>query len=88
LVRDSSQTRRSFVVHYSTAAHYKRRSGTMQMKAGGSQPQPIWNETAEIIKSNGARGFQAPLKGIQPDRLPLKSRLRTTARRWWKRLRR
>ncbi|HSR54057.1 MAG TPA: phytanoyl-CoA dioxygenase family protein [Acidobacteriota bacterium] len=87
LVKDASKTRRSFVVHYSTVGNYRKRGGTMKLKGGRPQPEPLWNETSEIIEQDGARGFEAPLKDLHPDNLPLKSRLRSTAKRWLRKLR-
>jgi hypothetical protein len=60
-IDNPARTRKSFVVHYSTAANYKSRTARMQVRRNGE-----WNliarTTNRVIERNGARGLDGPLR--------------------------
>jgi hypothetical protein len=70
-VTNPASTRKSFVVHYSTAAHYTSRTLDMHVRsdAGGA---PAWKKvsgtTSDRIERNGCIGLDAPLRGVRCER--------------------
>jgi ectoine hydroxylase-related dioxygenase (phytanoyl-CoA dioxygenase family) len=70
-VNDDSQTRKSYVVHYSTAAHYTSRRATMKMKLI-EKGQEVWRgvggTTSRTIESNGCLGVDNPLREMKVPR--------------------
>jgi phytanoyl-CoA hydroxylase len=60
-IQDLTATRKSFVVHYSTAATYHERRGRMQVREHG-QMKLLRASTAAIAQVPGARGFDNPMK--------------------------
>lgn len=66
-VEDESLTRKSFVVHYSTGAHYRSRTATMQMKSlenGDAIMRPIKGTTDHRFEVDGCIGLDNPLRYI------------------------
>lgn len=64
-VRDESATRKSFVVHYSSASTYHSRSITVaDPLPGGGESERVM-ETHELLEKDGCRGFQNPMLGQQ-----------------------
>ena len=59
-LRDPSQTRRSFVVHYSTAANYHGRQASFRVAKNGAFKM-VSRRTEKIIERPGARGLASPL---------------------------
>jgi ectoine hydroxylase-related dioxygenase (phytanoyl-CoA dioxygenase family) len=67
-IEDKSRTRRSFVVHYSTAANYKSRRASMRVRNGDGWATPR-RSTDLVVERNGARGLENPHAGSdQPAR--------------------
>ena len=61
---DPSLTRRSFVVHYTTRAHYPRqRQNVLVPGAPGEAPKSRTFGTDTLLEVEGARGFDNPLRG-------------------------
>lgn len=62
-VRDPARSRRSFVVHFSTAGTYPLRSITVaEPRPDGGDDFRIW-ETDRLLERDGRRGFDNPLRG-------------------------
>jgi ectoine hydroxylase-related dioxygenase (phytanoyl-CoA dioxygenase family) len=61
-IENRATTRKSFVVHYSTAADYKSRTARMQVRDGESW-RMVAHRTDTIIERDGARGLDGPLHG-------------------------
>lgn len=62
-VRDPARTRKSFVVHFSTAGTYASRSITVaEPRPEGGDDPVIW-ETRSLLERGERRGFENPLKG-------------------------
>lgn len=62
-VADPARTRKSFVVHFSTAGTYPRRSITVaEPRPDGGDDFRIW-ETDRLLERDGRRGFENPLRG-------------------------
>ena len=62
-VRDPTRTRKSFVVHFSTAGTYPRRSITVaEPRADGGDEFVVW-ETDRLLERGARRGFDNPLRG-------------------------
>jgi phytanoyl-CoA hydroxylase len=61
-IQSPGRTRKSFVVHYSTAADYKSRTARMQVRDGESW-RMVAHRTDTIIERDGARGLDSPLHG-------------------------
>jgi phytanoyl-CoA hydroxylase len=55
-------TRKSFVVHYSTAANYRRRTSSLQIR-DGDRMRTTMNTTSTIVETPHARGLDSPTKG-------------------------
>lgn len=68
-VADNALTRRSFVVHYSTAAGYLERSASMRVRspAGGDKWKVVEGTTTRRIERDGCVGLDAPLRGSRPE---------------------
>jgi phytanoyl-CoA hydroxylase len=60
-IQNPERTRKSFVVHYSTAADYKSRTARMQMRDGDSL-RTVARGTEKVIERDGARGLDSPLR--------------------------
>jgi hypothetical protein len=69
-IRNKQQTRKSFVVHYSTAADYKSRTATMDVRDGNGW-RTIARTTSTIIERDGARGLDSPRRGPAPRAEPV-----------------
>ncbi|MEP7010411.1 MAG: phytanoyl-CoA dioxygenase family protein [Acidobacteriota bacterium] len=70
-VADPDRTRKSFVVHFSSADRYKlRRQGIVEFLNDGDQRVERHRilETEEILERPGARGFASPMVGYEPPR--------------------
>jgi ectoine hydroxylase-related dioxygenase (phytanoyl-CoA dioxygenase family) len=70
VVRDPARTRKSFVVHFSSLAHFKlRRQSLVETLTGPDGAivarQRIF-ETETLLTADGARGFDNPVKGYRP----------------------
>jgi ectoine hydroxylase-related dioxygenase (phytanoyl-CoA dioxygenase family) len=67
-VQNPNATRKSFVTHYSTSAHYNSRRATMRMKVG--PPESPWRTvsatTYDVIEANGCKGIDNPLRRLDP----------------------
>jgi ectoine hydroxylase-related dioxygenase (phytanoyl-CoA dioxygenase family) len=67
-VREPGTTRKSYVVHYSTAAHYTSRKATMQMKFV-ENGQEVWKgvggTTERLLKQGGHSGIDNPLRELK-----------------------
>lgn len=61
-VRDPKATRRSFVIHFSTAAHYGSR-GSSFVTSTSEGPKVVARSTAEKVWKDGCAGVQNPLLG-------------------------
>jgi phytanoyl-CoA hydroxylase len=62
-IKDSSQTRRSFVVHYSTAANYTSRRASIRVRKGDDWATPR-HTTDRVLERDGARGLENPNAGL------------------------
>ena len=58
-ILDRSATRKSFVVHYSTAANYRSRTSRMRVR-DGDQWRKVERGTDKVIERPGARGLDNP----------------------------
>jgi phytanoyl-CoA hydroxylase len=58
-IRNPERTRKSFVVHYSTAADYRSRTAVMDVREGGRW-RTVARTTEAIIERDGARGLDSP----------------------------
>lgn len=70
-VADPGKTRKSFVVHFSSADRYKlRRQGIVEFLDDGGERVERHRilETEEILGRPGARGFASPMVGYEPPR--------------------
>jgi ectoine hydroxylase-related dioxygenase (phytanoyl-CoA dioxygenase family) len=69
-IADPSLTRRSFVIHFSTAADYKQRYQRFVEPVPGPGGETVLRqriaETARILERDGCRGFDNPLRGYRP----------------------
>jgi ectoine hydroxylase-related dioxygenase (phytanoyl-CoA dioxygenase family) len=69
-VEDPSLTRRSFVVHFASAAELKVRRQSIVERVPGPDGEPVLRqrilETARILERGGCRGFDNPLRGYRP----------------------
>jgi hypothetical protein len=66
-VRNERSTRKSFVVHYSTAATYKSRRATMKMKylnAGEAAWRGVSGSTDKVLVKDGNTGIDNPLRQL------------------------
>src|SRR5207245_886594 len=59
-IKNPERTRKSFVVHYSTAAHYKSRTARMRVRDNGGW-RVVTGTTQSVAERPGARGLEAPL---------------------------
>lgn len=83
-VNDPELTRRSFVVHYSTRAHYQSRGGGFLKNvaaAQGEEAREFGKQTSALLENNGCAGFQNPLKGFDPSSLSQGQRIEQGLRR-------
>jgi hypothetical protein len=95
VIQNPQQTRKSFVVHYTSAADYKSRTARMRMRQNGNW-QTVARTTETVIERNGARGLenpvrQAPTPGAEPARkapdqqpAPVAAQFVQRAKRWTK----
>jgi ectoine hydroxylase-related dioxygenase (phytanoyl-CoA dioxygenase family) len=60
-IDDPEKTRKSFVVHYSTAADYPGRTAQMHVREG-EKLKLVRQRTETICEAPGARGLDSPLK--------------------------
>jgi phytanoyl-CoA hydroxylase len=60
-IEDHAQTRRSFVVHYCTAAHKKSRTASMRVRDGAGWRR-VSRNTETVIESDHGRGLDNPLR--------------------------
>lgn len=69
-VEDPSLTRRSLVVHFSTAAQFKLRFQRIAERVPGPDGQPVSRqrilETDRVLEQDGRRGFDSPLRRYRP----------------------
>ena len=68
-VTDPTQTRKSFVTHYSTAAAYKRRRASMLVRPrpGSDEWVGVSGTTDHVIERDGHLGLDNPLAGAKPN---------------------
>jgi ectoine hydroxylase-related dioxygenase (phytanoyl-CoA dioxygenase family) len=71
-IMNPEQTRKSFVVHYTTAADYKSRTAWMRMREDGKW-RSVPHTTQTVVEQNGARGLENPVRqvpapGLEPAR--------------------
>jgi len=71
-ITNPERTRKSFVVHYSTAADYKSRTARMQVRRGDSW-QMITRTTDRVIDRGDARGLDGPLRQHVPTAEPTRA---------------
>jgi len=64
-ITNPERTRKSFVVHYSTAADYKSRTARMQVRVGDSW-QSVARTTDRVIDRGDARGLDGPMRQHVP----------------------
>ena len=60
-IKDTAHTRKSFVVHYSTAANYRDRTARMQVRDGDGT-RLVEGYTDVVVRSRGGRGLDSPMK--------------------------
>jgi phytanoyl-CoA hydroxylase len=60
-VNNPDKTRKSFVVHYSTAATYRSRTASMEIRDGGNR-RVMSRTTSTVIERPSARGLDSPMK--------------------------
>ncbi len=60
-VHDRTLTRKSFVVHYSTAAHYTSRTAMMRVREGEGWRRRT-HSTETVLERDGGRGLDNPLR--------------------------
>jgi ectoine hydroxylase-related dioxygenase (phytanoyl-CoA dioxygenase family) len=85
-VREPTTTRKSFVVHYSSAAHYRSRRATMKMKVtegGEATWRNVGATTERLLVEGERRGIDNPLRELQvPSPAPGTERRRAGRRGW------
>jgi ectoine hydroxylase-related dioxygenase (phytanoyl-CoA dioxygenase family) len=69
-IRNKQRTRKSFVVHYSTAADYKSRTAAMDVRDGDGW-RTIARTTDKVIERDGARGLDSPRREPAPRAEPV-----------------
>ena len=62
-IRDAAATRKSFVVHYSTAATYHERTARTRVRSADGW-RPVSGTTDTVIERKGARGLDSPRRVI------------------------
>jgi ectoine hydroxylase-related dioxygenase (phytanoyl-CoA dioxygenase family) len=65
--RDDALSRKSFVVHYSTASNYTTRQAGMQMKVMQNNEEVsrrVTQATHRILERNGCSGLDNPMRGV------------------------
>ncbi len=73
-VRDSGQSRRSFVIHYSTRGNYLTRGAAYEKSVlldfRGRRRESIrfWQTTEHLLERDGCAGFGNPLRGFDPQK--------------------
>jgi phytanoyl-CoA hydroxylase len=60
-IQNPERTRKSFVVHYSTAANYTERTAGMQVREGGEM-RGVRRRTDTVVETPGGRGLDSPMK--------------------------
>jgi phytanoyl-CoA hydroxylase len=60
-IENPERTRKSFVVHYTTAADYTSRTARMEVRDGTGWRR-VARTTETIVERDGARGLDAPLR--------------------------
>jgi hypothetical protein len=60
-IQTPGKTRKSFVVHYTTAANYDSRTARMQVRDGEGL-RTVARRTEKVIERDGARGLDSPLR--------------------------
>jgi ectoine hydroxylase-related dioxygenase (phytanoyl-CoA dioxygenase family) len=63
-VTDPHSTRRSYVVHYSSAAHYTHRKASMQAIGAHGQLRGVSATTEHMLERGGHRGLDNPLREL------------------------
>src|SRR5438445_466251 len=61
-IQTPGKTRKSFVVHYTTAANYDSRTARMQVRDGEGL-RTVARRTEKVIERDSARGLDSPLRG-------------------------
>jgi hypothetical protein len=61
-IMNPERTRKSFVVHYSTAADYESRTARMRVRENGGW-RVVNRSTRSVMEEPSARGLAAPLRG-------------------------
>jgi phytanoyl-CoA hydroxylase len=72
-VKNQSSTRKSFVVHYSTAKTYTSRHATMKMKyndRGRDEWRGVTGTTDDVLDKDGHKGIDNPLRHMDARRSP------------------
>lgn len=69
VIKNPEQTRKSFVVHYTTAADYSSRTARMRVRENGNW-HTVATTTETIIEQNGARGLENPVHQARESALP------------------
>jgi ectoine hydroxylase-related dioxygenase (phytanoyl-CoA dioxygenase family) len=65
---DEHRTRKSFVTHYSTRAHYTSRRATMDVRVGATDEwETVGATTTDVIEENGCKGIDNPLRRLHAD---------------------
>jgi ectoine hydroxylase-related dioxygenase (phytanoyl-CoA dioxygenase family) len=94
-IQSPERTRKSFVVHYSTAANYTSRTARMEVRRNGEW-HLVARTTNRVVERNGARGLDSPLRApASPPKEPARSprsnavaqakQVARRAKRWLKR---
>src|SRR5438105_9510694 len=60
-IQTQGKTRKSFVVHYTTAENYESRTARMQVRDGDGL-RTVARRTEKVIERDGARGLDSPLR--------------------------
>ncbi len=72
-IKKPEQTRKSFVVHYTTAADYKSRTARMRVREDDKW-QIVPHTTETVVERNGARGLENPVRQApEPGREPART---------------
>ena len=60
-IKDRTQTRKSFVTHYSTAAHHRSRTAGMKVRDGDDWRR-VTSTTERVLEREGQRGLDNPVR--------------------------
>jgi ectoine hydroxylase-related dioxygenase (phytanoyl-CoA dioxygenase family) len=63
-VTERGATRRSFVVHFSSAANYRRRKASMKAAGPDGSLRGVSAVTERMLEKNGHRGLDNPLREL------------------------